>query len=346
MDSPFGFGQAGASSSVPSTIVRAVASTIRARGCDPQPLFARLGIDEAALTEAHGRVPADATARLWHEAPLLVNDPDFGLAVGETPNDALALAAYLFRTSATFGEGMLQIGSYYRVFNDVHPLHVEQNFDDGSVSVVVRTKDDPLPAPRHAVEFAFSWFMSIARTVTGQDLAPIAVRFEHKAPASAAAHARIFRCPVRFDEDASELRFPMMWLALPLPTFDPHLREILEQQAKAELERLPSTHSKTYGARVREIARAQLRTVEPTLETIALRMHMSARTLQRYLKEEGTTFQREIDELRRNVAENMLRENRASLAEIAMELGFADQSAFHKAFVRWTGRTPGDFRKG
>jgi AraC-like DNA-binding protein len=142
----------------------------------------------------------------------------------------------------------------------------------------------------------------------------------------------------------SELRFPLAWLALPHPSVDPHLRELLELEAKAELERLPERA--TYGARVRELVRPQLNEAEPTLEAVASRMRMSARTLQRYLKEEGTTFQREIDELRRTVAEHLLREGRASLAEIACELGFADQSAFHKAFVRWTGRTPGDFRRG
>jgi AraC-like DNA-binding protein len=180
---------------------------------------------------------------------------------------------------------------------------------------------------------------------TEQELVPISVSFEHAAPSSAAAHARLFRCPVRFEQDASELRFPLAWLALPHPSVDPHLRELLELEAKAELERLPERA--TYGARVRELVRPQLKEAEPTLEAVASRMRMSARTLQRYLKEEGTTFQREIDELRRTVAEHLLREGRASLAEAplrrAREIRPDRANAYrHLALMLWIDNRPAE----
>ncbi len=75
-------------------------------------------------------------------------------------------------------------------------------------------------------------------------------------------------------------------------------------------------------------------------------MKMSARTLQRYLREEETTFADVLDDVRRRRAEVALRETEEPIASVSASLGFGDQSAFHKAFVRWTGKTPGAFRKG
>jgi AraC-like DNA-binding protein len=340
--------QVGASASVSGTIARAIAAAMRLRGHDPTPVLTRVGIDESLLTDVRSRVSAVATARLWEEVPRLIGEPDLGLGIGENPGDALGLAMYLLQSSPTLGEGLLKLGEYYRVFNDVHPLMMEPQ-PDQTLSLIVRTKNEPLPAPRHAVEFAFAWFMSTTRRITGRDLVPLTVRFEHPEPESVATHARIFRCPVRFDQDASELRFPMAWLEYPHPSYDPHLGQLLELEAKAELERLPA--NATCGARVREVLRPMLpgaytRNEEPTLEIVASKLAMSARTLQRTLKDEGTTFQRELDGLRQRIAESRLRDGNASLVEIAHELGFADQSTFHKAFVRWTGRTPGEFRRG
>lgn len=354
MGAPFDFGDAGASSSVPATIVRAIALAIRERGHDPSPLLARLGIDETSLSNSRSRVSAAATAALWNEAPSLVGDEHFGLSVAQSRSDALSLAGYLFRSSATFGEGLLKLGAYYRVFNDVHPLDVHQEGE--AVRILVRTKSSPIVPPRHAVEFAFAWLVTVARQITEVDLAPLAVAFEHAAPADVDPHTKLFRCEVSFAAEASELRFPMTWLMLPHPTYDPHLRELLEHEARTELEMLPPQSPEAvprgrHASRVREIVRPLLRGAhdadgEPTLDVVAARMRMSARSLQRYLRDEGTTFQRELDELRCSAAIELIREGRASLAEVAHELGFADQSAFHKAFVRWTGKTPGEFRRG
>lgn len=336
-------GRVGASSSVSVTVPRAILAAIRARGHDPAPLVAEAGLDESLLTDARARVPAVIVARLWNEAPLLVGDDAFGLTLGATSVEALSLGAYILRSCATFGEGLQRMWTYYRVFNDVHGLAVEQP-DPATLTLALSTKNEPLPAPRHAVEFAFAWLVAMVRTTTGRELAPIRVAFEHGAPASVAAHSRFFQCPVAFARPRSELTFPLAWLELPQTTFDPHLRELVELEAQAELARLPD--NATVAGRVREIVRPMLASdAAGLLDDVAARMRMSARTLQRYLKDEGTTFQRVLDRLRCEVAEQRLRESDASLAEIAHELGFADQSAFHKAFVRWTGRTPGEARR-
>lgn len=336
-------GRVGASSSVSVTVPRAILAALRARGLDPAPLLETIGLDEALLGDARARIPAVHVARLWNEAPALAGDETFGLMLGATSAEALSLGAYMLRSCATFGEGLQRVWTYYRVFNDVHGLVVEQP-DPATLTLALVTNGSPLPSPRHAIEFAFAWLVAMARTTTGRELAPVAVGFTHDPPASTEAHAQFFKCPVAFARPRSEISFPLEWLALPHVTFDPHLRELVELEAQAELARLPERT--TVAGRVREVVRPMLASdAAALLDVVAERLRMSARTLQRYLKDEGTTFQRVLDQLRREVAEERLRDSDVSLAEIAHELGFADQSAFHKAFVRWTGKTPGECRR-
>lgn len=337
-------GPVGASSSVSVTVPRAILAAVRARGHDPAPLLERAGLDESLLADVRARVPAIAVGCLWDEAPRLLGDETFGLTLGATSTEALGLGVYIMRSCATFGEGLQQMWTYYRIFNDVHGLAVETR-DPSVMTLALSTKNEALPAPRHAIEFAFAWLISMIRATTERDLAPVAIAFEHSAPRSSEPHARFFRCPISFGHERNELHFPTEWLGLPHPKYDPHLRELIELEARAELARIPESAS--VAKRMRDLVRPLLATdAASLLEMVAKKLRMSARTLQRHLKDEGTSFQRELDTLRREVAEHRLRESDASLATIAHELGFADQSAFHKAFVRWTGRTPGDVRKG
>ncbi|MFO0669812.1 MAG: AraC family transcriptional regulator [Polyangiaceae bacterium] len=337
-------GPVGASSSVSVTVPRAILAAVRARGHDPAPLLAKAGLDESLLADIRARVPAAAVGCLWEEAPRLLGDEAFGLTLGAESTEALGLGVYIMRSCATFGEGLERMWTYYRIFNDVHGVGVETR-DPLVVTLALSTKNEPLPAPRHAIEFAFAWLISMVRATTERDVAPVAIAFEHAAPRSNDAHARFFRCPISFGHERTELHFPTEWLGLPHPKYDPHLRELIELEAQAELARVPESAS--VSKRVRDIVRPLLATdAASLLEIVAKKLRMSARTLQRYLKDEETSFQRELDQLRREVAEHRLRETDDSLATIAHELGFADQSAFHKAFVRWTGRTPGDVRKG
>ncbi len=337
-------GRVGASSSVSASVPRAIVAAVRAGGHDVAALLSRVGLHESELADVRARIPAVAVAKLWHEAPRLVGDEAFGITIGSTSAEALSLGAYLLRSCATVGEGLAQIWQYYRVFNDVHGVDMHVG-DDGRIALRLATNDQPIQVPRHAIEFAFSWLLSMVRMTTGRELSPLSVAFEHAAPSSVEPHAKLFRCPVAFGKSHSEFVFPATWLELPQLTVDPHLREIVELAAKAELDRLPA--SATIAMRTRVIVAPMLGSdAASLLELVATRLHVGARTLQRQLKEEGTSFQRELDDLRRQFAEKRLRDGSASLAEIAHAVGFADQSAFHKAFLRWTGKTPGEFRKG
>jgi AraC-like DNA-binding protein len=177
------------------------------------------------------------------------------------------------------------------------------------------------------------------RAITGVDWSPRSVSFIHHEPASTERHQRLFRAPVRFSQPHDALAFDRALLARPLLTAEPALAGVLERQAELLLTRLPPQGS-LRGA-VRRALLPALPGGEPRIERVAKALAMTPRTLQRRLSEDGITFQGLLDDLRRELANHYLQGQGRPAAEVAFLLGFADPSAFRRAFKRWTGSSPG-----
>ncbi len=324
--------------------LRAVAFGAAAQGLAIEDLCKRFGIDPKLIEDVDGRVPARTMVPLWNEVPELVGDPDFGLHLGAgLAAHGPSLLFHLVRSSRTLGEGLLRLHASWRVMNDVHPA--EYNVEGSHGVLRMRTKHTAIPSPRHATEMAFAWIVEVSRRVTGNDaIAPVSMKFEHAAPPSTSEHQRIFACPVSFDAPDTELVFDRTVLDHPTAAYDPELVAILDRHLQALDKKLPPKGEVI--ALVRSEAMKLLATGDATIDRIAQLTKQSPRSLQRKLAEEGATFQGVVDDLKRELALEYLKERTHSIAEIALLLGFSDQSTFHRAFVRWTGRTPGDVRRG
>jgi AraC-like DNA-binding protein len=324
---------------------RAVLFAASQHGVSPPELCAKIGLDPAVVADVEGRVPGKVMVALWDAvAPL---DPDFGLHLGEMAvTTQFALPWHLVRASATLGEGILRLVAAWRVFNDIHPpelMLADESRPDPIGVLRMRTKDTALPVPRHAVEYAFAWIVAASRRATGTDVSPVHVSFEHPRPPDTREHDRIFRCEVTFGADAAALVYSKDAIDLPTTDADPELAELLDRHAAGLLAKLPERGA--FSARVRSAAAPLLACGDLTIERVASALGASARSVQRHLHDEGTSFQRVIADLRKEAATHYLQSGVHSIAEVALLLGFSDQSAFHRAFVRWTGRTPGDVRR-
>lgn len=322
---------------------RAIVYTATTYGRPAGELCAKVGLDPAIIEDIDGRVPIGVMIALWREvAPL---DPDFGLHLAETAMARPALPWHLLRASATLEEGLLRLVAAWRIFNDVQPPElVLPGPTEGDAILRIRTRGTPFVAPRHGAEFAFAWFAVAARRATGLEVNPVRVTFEHPEPSRTEEHARIFRSEVVFDADATAIHFAKATMALPtVGGGDSELVQVLERHAETLLAKLPPRHG--FSSRVRSAMTPLLPDGAVTIERLATELGASTRSIQRRLHEEGTTFQRVLDELRKEVAISHLGERAHSIAEIALLLGFSDQTAFHRAFVRWTGRTPGELRR-
>jgi len=179
------------------------------------------------------------------------------------------------------------------------------------------------------------------RAISGRDVVPRAVRFRHPAPADVREHEALFRTLLRFSAPHTEIEFEDRDLDAPLPHANETYFTIFRAQVERALGRLPGKSGTAQD--VRAAAQAALSSGQCTLAGTARALGTSERTLQRRLREEGTSFAELVDCLRREMALEYL-DKRLSVGEIAWLLGYSEASAFHHAFKRWTGTTPEQVR--
>jgi AraC-like DNA-binding protein len=187
--------------------------------------------------------------------------------------------------------------------------------------------------------------VAVIRKLAGDAVRPVVVCLELPQPARGEDREVIeaaLRCPIEFDASISSIALEPALLAQKVVGADPVVEAAMLRYVEEVTSRLPEQGT---AGRVRRQVLATLQTGEPTVETIARQLGTTSRTLQRRLHDEGTSFQQVLDEVRREVAVTHMRGRRATIDEVAFLLGFEKPSSFHRAFKRWTGVTPGEFRR-
>jgi len=319
-----------------SEALRVLALGAATRGVD---LCQRFGIEPAVLADPDARVPVATVVRVWDELPALAGDDAFGLHLAELAAGApLGLGGQLVVSAPTLGAGIERILAFERVFHDVRQSELVIEGE----RAVLRHDPDGMRLPRHAIEFGWAWTVLLARRVTGAAIRPRAIAFAHGA-AAREEHVRIFGVAPRFGAVVAELVLARSDLELPSRGADPALGAILESHARLLLARLPASDS--FVDEARAAIHAAMLAGDVGLDAVAARLGLTARTLQRRLQDAGASHQQLVDEVRREAAQAWLAEPHVSIAEVAFGLAFAEVSAFHRAFVRWTGQTPGQFRR-
>ena len=321
--------------------VRPVIGRLHALGLDVKAVLSAAGVDPGALDDAEARMPHVAALAIWREASRRSGDDVFGLHVAEDIRPgAFDVLDYAIRASITLGDGLERLVRYHRILHDgaVVELRVEE---DSAWLQPVLPPETPAALPRQVAEFIVAAWLVVARQATALDFAPLEVHFRHPPPADQAEHRRLFRAPVRFSSAANGLRIARNLLDAPLVKSDAGLCAVLDQYVRERLARIPPTSALSH--RVRHIVAAGLSNGIDS-DAVARKLHMSRRTLHRQLASEGTSFKKVVDDLRRELAAQYLGERRVAIAEIAFLLGFSEASAFHRAFKRWNGSTPADYR--
>jgi AraC-like DNA-binding protein len=325
-------------------MVRAILAAAGERGLSPPELCARFGLLPEVLADDGGRVPAAAVLSLWEFVPGACDDEAFGLHLGERmPVPPHPVLGYAMRHSATFGDALACFFRYQRLVQNAARCEIALTADIARITIERAPGVGPLP--RQVVEHGFAATVSLGRQLTrSADLAPRAVFFAHRAPADVREHERIFRAHVHFEAGETAIEFGRVDFERPLDSADPALRRVLEDYARTLASDIPATAG--LASSVRRALHDALHGGRPDLASVARSLRMSQRTLQRRLREEGTSHQRLLDEERARLARHYVGQSSLSLQEIAFLLGFSDQPAFHRAFQRWTGEAPGQFRRG
>ncbi|HVY30517.1 MAG TPA: AraC family transcriptional regulator ligand-binding domain-containing protein [Polyangiaceae bacterium] len=330
-------------------VLRALVMGAQQRGIEPKSLAERAGIpaelvSPEILGDPNGRVLAGHIVKLWEFLPVALADECFGLSLASLAAGApLSVGWWVVWSSPTLGAGLSQAIRYQRLLHD--QARSELIYREREREGVYRHQIGAVPdrAPRHAIEFGFATFARHAQRATGKPILPARVRFQHAPPRDLTQHRAVFGPQLEFQRDTDELVYDLATLELPLLTADASLQEVVESHARGLLAAFPDQHG--LDARLRAAICEEMRQGSLSLDSVARRLGTPSRTLQRRLKSEGTSFAAMVDLLRRDLAERYLRDRRLTVQEVAFLLGFSDVSAFHRAFVRWTGTTPRRFQE-
>lgn len=332
--------QAGLKPSAVSWGLRNLLDVLERRGADASAVRQAAGLDETTLDDPDSRLDAARSYRAWEAAVAVTGEPDLGLLVaGAQPAGAFDLLEYAFRASPTLGRAFEQLARYRRVVRDDLDVALAE---DGGRATVAFTLGQPDPLLRQQANyFLFGW-LRVAREATGrEDLAPLETRVPYPAPASVLGIERAFGGPVVYESPDAAFVFAREAMAVGLLRPDTGLLRVLRQR----LSRLEPTETSPFAAAVRSRVEEDLPSGEVTAARVAAEMGLSARTLDRRLAAEGTSFRDVLDGVRRELAEQLLRDPRVTTGEIAFQLGYSESTAFHRSFKRWTGLTPREFRR-
>jgi AraC-like DNA-binding protein len=320
--------------------VKGVAETLQAEGLDVAALFHGAGLDTTALSDPDSRFPTERVSRLWQLAVARSGNPAIGLANSNVVKPAsFDVVAYTMMSSPHL-LGLLELLSrYVDIVSDAASLVITE--DDEGYRMILELFGGGQPVPRQRFEFDLMTILSFCRWVTNRDLHPLAVELRFPPPAELQPYQEAFKCPLRFNAPANALLFARADAISPLPTAHPLLAEVHDRLASERLQRLDHAQM---SSRVRAAIIRQLPHGEPRRTEIASALQVSGRTLQRHLEAEGTSFERLLDDTRRELAQQYLGQTHVSLADAAYLLGFRSQSSFFRASKRWFGTSPRHYR--
>ncbi len=305
------------------------------RGLDPRGLVESCGLPEAALVEEEPLVSLEALRALGPLVQARLGEPRLGveLARSLSPGDYGAIA-FLARASASLSEALESFAAHATALNASWSVTVESSRAEARLKMRIPKEPDALG------EFGNAYFIGglvvIARQLAGEDVRLERAWLAHEGPPPPGFEALV-GAPVAMGRGENGLAVSDTYLRRPLGSADPELRKWLGQLVGAKTRPPDDPH-----AQLREVLRAALPKIL-TLEEAARALAQSARTLQRRLADDGTSFAAILEQVRRELADELLSQGTA-VQEVSYRLGYADPRAFARAHRRWTGRAPGEVR--
>ncbi|NNN25437.1 MULTISPECIES: AraC family transcriptional regulator [Pseudomonas] len=333
-------------SSVSVAYLQGLVEHLQRHGVEPTQLLETVHLEPSILAQRDQRIAASAYLELVGAGVRLSGDDNLGLHLGEAVRPGYyGVLGYLIMSCATLSAALHRQARYAALVGNLGRVELaDEPPRDGCEPLVKHCWEALLPQQqRQMSEETLAGWVSFGHWVSGVDEAPFEVRFRHSAPADVSEHARIFRCPVLFDQPDNALVFPKRLLALPLGQADAQVQRTLDAYAERLLVEINKGDSVLDRAR-RELAR-QLPEQGADLEHLSLTLALSPRTLQRRLRDTGLSFSQLVDETRQQLVLHYLRDPALDTADIAYLLGFSEASSLARAFRRWTGQSLGEYRR-
>ena len=328
----------------PTIAVTSTLAMVRAagaRGVETADVLEGAGVNRAYLEDPDARLPGPTVLAIWNALRERTADPTLQLvAPAALPWGAYRIIDYLTAASTTVGDGVGRFARFFGLIADAVSLGVE---GDGNEHHLCLRRADGGAVPPVYVDYVFAALVSRVRMRIKPDLEVLRVELQQARLPDPTPYERLFRAPVHFGAAADRLTFSSEEWDAPTVTGDTALAQLLEEHARVLARRVPGG-SAGFEADVRRAISSGL-PEGGSVEHVARGLHVSVRTLQRKLVAAGTTFKEVSDTVRGRLAEEYLADPSVSIAEVAFLLGFSDQSSFNRAFGRWTGVSPGKWRR-
>ncbi|MBZ6075922.1 AraC family transcriptional regulator [Microvirga sp. WGZ8] len=327
------------SGSIHLGVAKEVAPTLEEFGIDPGALIKEAGIDPGLFDDGDNLIPHAALGRLLSLSVARSNCPHFGLLVGRRATIlSLGMMGRLMQHSETVGEALHSLVSSLSIQNRgaVSSLTVCDDIALFSYSVYQRDVE----SVEQISDGALAVVINALRTLIGSEWNPSEVLLPRAAPADLQPYRRHFRTPVRFNQEVAAIVFPACDLKRRIAGADPLLRTMLEERIK----RMRSEPGSEFPDDIRRLLRMRLTNNRCSANDIADLLAMHRRTLSRRLKGSGLGYRTIANEVRFEIARQLLEDTEVSLSQIAAALGYSEASAFTRAFRRWSGQTPTAWR--
>jgi len=316
-----------------------VPAVLRSLGANPAAVLAEIGVDEKLFDDPSNRISFAARGRLLAHCAARTACPHFGLLVGQRAGlHSLGFVGLLLKTEPDVGRAL---GSLVRYF----PLHVRGARMalevDGDLAVlsyeIYQSRSEGV---EQVGDGAVAAMINVMRELAGSDWKPIEARFAHRKPPDVRPFRSFVGAPLLFEAEQYAVLFSASWLARCLPGTDPQLRRLLQEHVDS----LERQLGDDFPEQVRSMLRHALVTGRAKEDQIAAVFSIERRTLVRRLHASGTGFREVVDEVRFEIARQLLEDSTMDMAQIASVLGYSNVSAFTRAFRRWSGTTPAQWR--
>lgn len=335
---------------VPTKFVKTLLQMAGDKGYDFSGALTHAGLDFNPLDEHspgyRSEISAMQYTRIYQQVLSLLQDETFGANGSDmVAPGAFRMMCYCIISCENLGQAIKRASEFYRTFFD-ESSQLYANFSEQYTRVGYRTKSGTGNVQVAAADaYGLCMWHRFFGWLCGRPLELSRVDFAGEPPLSVEKYEALFGCPLYFNQNNDLLYFDSAFLSRPVVHTEHSLREFLRTAPYQLLIMENEVGDENLTAQVRAMIGYDFSDGFPSFEAISGALNISAPTLRRRLKREGTTFQQLKDGSRCEVARLYLERPELSINEVALQMGFTDPSAFHRSFKKWTGMTPGKFRE-
>ena len=312
---------------------------LRDLGHDPGPIIATAGFDLAEFANPDNKISYIRASRLLARCVDTTGYENLGLMLGKRVDpSALGIVGFMLKSAPDVGTALGDLVQHLDLHDQGAVLSLVTV--ERTVSLKYSIRLPGTKANGQIYDLSVTIACNIMRALLGNTWNPSKVFLSRRPPKDQAPYRLFFRAPVRFDANESALVFPEHWLQHPVETADPFLHQHLEKVASD----LHDRQATTFLEHFRHLLLKSLSVRQYSIGQIAGQLGTRERTLNRRVRLVGTTYRRELDEIRYSIAQQLLGDTTMPLSKIATALDYSDPTAFSRAFRRWAAVTPSEWR--